>query len=772
MRTLAGLFAALGLLLQSYSAALAQDSDESVRVATFNTYLLSPFFKCFNPNFADCLAQITGHTETWANSLADRILADTDRFDIIALNEVWDEDAKSILVRRLRPVYPTFVRDIDADLIQVRGQALKDILSGQPKPVVDAVFGGEPIGKINGEDSGLMLFAKRNFAFLPLPDPAFKWGAGSGEVLAATSPEIAFTLFTACAGSDCFAAKGAALARLRHSPSGRIFNVVFTHMQADYPGDNAFHASQRAAQFHQVQKMVETTLAPLDQREKRERVIMMGDLNVAPLTTGQAEWAAIFDAPGSFYARPLYDAWHRTTSPRDRGITHQFDRKEPADRLDYILSFPEPYDTGGREGPLCVQHMTIPPDFVALASDHFLVHADLNLGFFHCSPSIAYEVQLQPSPAPGQPPQESVFLDMENGTDITRISGPGAMQWFHVRKADAGTYSIGRTNARVELEVYAPEDLTTPISRYNKTTQTANILGDFELFIDTFVLPREFYIRTSGDTRDFTGDYRLWIKRHNCATKLEACILQPGQPQSATLTKAGNPFGIQNQAWFAFDVIGTSDGGLDQTISLTANGLRDPANFKATLVDFINSNGMAAPTPLVDGRRRVFTGQMGDGSAGYLVIEQASPTSSDAVVTARMDTSIRLLDIGNLICMDETNPEFGSDDIFTAFNVDGITTRAPPSGEVEFDCDDSRDEKNWAGAVGKPTITFIDKVSIKVTEEDDSSPNDPSRSQLLPALGPDDLLWDGRQSPLWWTFEGGEYHFGFVLRKRPNAPVK
>ena len=66
---------------------------------------------------------------------------------------------------------------------------------------------------------------------------------------------------------------------------------------------------------------------------------MMGDLNVAPLTTGAAEWTARFDTPGSFFTRPLYDAWARTTSPQDKGVTNQNDHE----RLDYILSFPEPY---------------------------------------------------------------------------------------------------------------------------------------------------------------------------------------------------------------------------------------------------------------------------------------------------------------------------------------------------------------------------------------------------------------------------------------------
>ena len=102
MRIVSWALLVLGLLLPM--AARAQDRDESVRVATYNAFLLSPFFKCFNPNFADCLLQIKGETEEWANHLADTILADPDRFDIIAINEAWDEDAKSILVRRLRAV--------------------------------------------------------------------------------------------------------------------------------------------------------------------------------------------------------------------------------------------------------------------------------------------------------------------------------------------------------------------------------------------------------------------------------------------------------------------------------------------------------------------------------------------------------------------------------------------------------------------------------------------------------------------------------------------
>ncbi len=742
--------------------------NESIRVATYNAFLLSPFFKCFNPNFVDCLVQINGETEKWANHLADTILANTDRFDIIAINEAWDEDAKSILVQRLRNEYPNFVRKIDADLIQLRGPDLQDILSGQPTKVLDALFGGVSIEKINGEDSGLMLFANRKFALLPLPDPAFKWGTSPDQALEASTPEVAFTLFNSCGSPDCFSAKGAGLVRLQHLSSNRIYNVVFTHMQADYADKNEFHTDTRDKQFRQIRKMIETTLAPLSQREQSlERVLMMGDLNVSVLSSGVAEWTSLFDTTGSFYTRPLYDAWARTTSPQDRGITQGNDK----DRLDYVLGFPQRYEAGELEGPVCVQHMTIPVDFQLLESDHYMVHADLNIGFFHCHPQIAYEVNLQQASNPANPPAESTLIDLEGGTDVTSIKWPGAMQWFHVKKEEAGTYTIGRTNPKVLLDVFAPDDLTTPISRYNKTTQVI-VIRDQRMVVDTFVLPREFYIRTSGPSRSFAGNYALWIKRHTCSSKAEACILQPGQKQSATLTKAGNPFGTQNQAWFQFDVTGISDSGVDQTITLTADGLPDSNNFKASLQSFVNTNGMSPPSQQQVGQSRSYVSKMGDGSNGYLVIEQTAPTSADVKVSALMDTSLRLLDIFNLICEDETNPELGSDDIFTTFTVDGIDTRAPNSGEIEFDCDEPRDEKSWAPVVGKPTITFVEGVGIRVIEEDDSSANDPSRFNEVPALGVNDMMLDGLKNPLVWKFEDGEYRFTFMLRKRPNAPVK
>lgn len=59
-----------------------------------------------------------------------------------------------------------------------------------------------------------------------------------------------------------------------------------------------------------------------------------------------------------------------------------------------------------------------------------------------------------------------------------------------------------------------------------------------------------------------------------------------------------------------------------------------------------------------------------------------------------------------------------------------------------------------------------------MVEEDDTSANDPSRFNLVPALGVNNMVLDGLKNPLVWKFEDGEYRFTFKLWKRPNKPVK
>ena len=109
--------------------------------------------------------------------------------------------------------------------------------------------------------------------------------------------------------------------------------------------------------------------------------------------------------------------------------------------------------------------MTIPKDFVDLESDHNMVTADLNIGNYFCHPQIAHKVALKKTKVDGRP-REQELIDHVGGANVTQIRHPGSMQWFHVKRPDAGTYSIGADRPDVNMDIYLPDNLTTPISRY------------------------------------------------------------------------------------------------------------------------------------------------------------------------------------------------------------------------------------------------------------------------------------------------------------------
>jgi hypothetical protein len=746
---------ALATLLGSTSAAAQSVPGSSLRIATYNAYLLSPAFKCLDFSKTaplDCFTQVEGQTESWARRLASTILANRANIDVIALNEVWDEDAKKILADRLRNTYPVQIRDIDADLVNVRASVLSDIPES---------FHARVGARFLGEDSGLMLFAKRDFKVLPLPDPAMKWGINAGEVLDASNKNVAFTLFGLCGSDDCMAAKGAGLVRLQHKASRRIHNIVFTHMQADYPEDDEFFRTERKSQLDQVQKLIETSLGPIalgSIAQGAESLIFLGDLNV-PYLKSRAEWDERF-ANGGFFRSPLYESWHYTSSQADLTPTNDTDEE----RLDYIMASP---NEGSNEGAVlrrqCVQHVTVPTVFADLESDHAMVHADMATGFYHCSPSLAFKLDL--------PPANIAIVDKSpgNNVDITRINSAGGMQWFYLDTGSAGTYSIGTSNPdNIDIEIYAPEDLTRPISRYNQTPRPAPP-GIARTFVtDQYVLPAKFFIRTSGAARTTVADYALYVERHNCATKEKACILMPGQPQSVTLSGQTLPPGQltpQNEAWFRFDVVGTAESGKAQTISLDAS-LVDAARVTSLIDGFSGSPALAMSA---SSNINSYKGAAADGDEGFLVIKQSLPAPQPTVVNGLLDSNIRFLTVKNLVCKDETNPELGSDDIFTRVIVDGIGRRAPTSGNVPFDCDNHSHPRQWASRVGAKEIAFLDEFVMRIYEEDDTSDDDQSRRKVVPAMADGELLREDAR--LTFIFDDGEYRFFYDLRRRRDGPV-
>jgi hypothetical protein len=727
-----------------------------LRLATYNAYLLSPMFKCPplidgvpNPLLPDCLRQIEGETERWAQRLADTIIARYHELDVVAINEAWDEDAKRILADRLRDRYPVQVRKLDAPLLTIRAEAFTDGVNAEGEVVV------------KGEDSGLMLFAKDDFDVVELPVQDFRWRNQGGNVLDASSRQVAFVLFEACGDDDCKAAKGAALVRLRHRQGGQIHNIVFTHMQADYPAEGLFFADERLKQFKAIRKLIEVTLPGLSSRlaDARETLFLLGDLNVPFLKT-HTEWDARFRS--GYFADSMYESMVFSSSTRDLTPTNEYDDE----RLDYIVSSPRPFVQVGKH--TCTQHVTVPPAFRALESDHWMVHADVARGFYHCSPATAYRLTL---------PASGALQDFDQAPDnpaldVTHIKTPGAMQWVYVDASQGGTFSIGTDHASVRADVYLPEDLTHPISRYNQTKATVPHCVRQCYALDQYVLPRRFYIRLSGATRNTTADYALGVRRHTCASRQDACLLEIGADSGARLSAQdilpGTP--SQDEAWFRFHVTGTATSGTAQIIALAVRDV-DGQRVDSELVDLELAPGSGQPQRAQSGSTQTHTLQAAHGSKGYLRVRQNAPRpgSVGTRITARYDSNLRYLTVGNLICNDETNPESGSDDIYTRFRIDGANRRAPAQGYVEFDCDEHNDPEVWWTRVGDKELRYLHDLSIRIVEDDDTSDNDESNRFSVPPLGQNQLVEpNGRVE---WTFDGGKYRFEYVLRRRRDGPV-
>src|SRR5262245_19329551 len=96
------------------------NTGDSIRLLTFNTYLLSPLMRCnwtlstppiFLPSVKVKLPDLACHLfdadiDGRARQIGGKILLANDKFDVVAFNEVWDEDAKDRLEEKLLAVYP------------------------------------------------------------------------------------------------------------------------------------------------------------------------------------------------------------------------------------------------------------------------------------------------------------------------------------------------------------------------------------------------------------------------------------------------------------------------------------------------------------------------------------------------------------------------------------------------------------------------------------------------------------------------------------------
>jgi hypothetical protein len=508
--------------------------------------------------------------ENRAGRLGERIAASD--YDVIALCEVFKDDDKRRLVAALRPIYPHFIDRLNGTKSVDFAIPVSECIDFDIGPFAREL--GFPIDETSAEDtviqgtftddSGLMLFSKFPFESMPAELARPHALIPTGDNLSAESDgadwhDVAFTTFQDCQSCDCLANKGAGLVRIRNPNSGRIFNVVFTHLNTDSA------TAVRNNQLTQVRDMLTTVLGD---RLTTEYVFMLGDLNIngdlASPERATSEWAGHFNTPGIFFSDAMDDAWEEQTNipdlplpRRDRGTTSGIHSDGGANaRVDYLLI--------NRPGAplhnerMAVQHLARaynlragdPLEPVAFGSagrqdlsDHYGLIADINLEASHCNPQTAL----------ANPP----LIDGAMATAIDgTLSYPGSMQWY--RFDQPGTYSIiAEPTPDFQAEVFDTRDLSIPLMPYRGETRTVGHSGGSSRAPVFNATDSRLFVRVRGLNRAITGNYRLIVKRHEGTSPEDAVILVPANTNHFNVPAAavGDP-----DRWFTLDTLRANSG--------------------------------------------------------------------------------------------------------------------------------------------------------------------------------------------------------------------
>lgn len=469
--------------------------ENSVKLLTFNVRMIPETWDDFCCDISN---------EDRAELIGDLIRAED--YDIVVLNEVFDEDSRTVFEDRLSGVFPYYVRKID-------------------KPT-------------DMEDSGLMLFSR--FPFQPLPNPDWMFSfplLASPFIEAYSDGDDAWNLVAAivypaesCDDYDCDSAKGVGLVRVRNPETGHIMNVAFSHTQASYgDGDCEAEVDGRTMQFALVEQLLKVVLGD---KVDQEAVFLLGDLNVDGVQmygydtsnfgylhggpcSGHSrwEWTTRFGTPGSFFTDTLSDSWvYEMQGPDFYGNPVEFDWGKtaglpvPSERLDYVL--------WSGDSRYQIQHITREHHLrVAdgyILSDHLPICANYNVEIPYGNPMNA-RVPALDTPVPG---------------NITRTGG---MQWYRID--EPGTYLVAVDGNDMAYDVYESRDLTTPAPQYYEETGQIQVQEKPPLFWtgQKFCMPEApFYIRVYKTARNLTGPYQLAVHRMTGESKEEAVSLLPG----------------------------------------------------------------------------------------------------------------------------------------------------------------------------------------------------------------------------------------------------
>jgi len=447
-----------------------------------------------------------------AEEVADDLLTipPNERPDVLALNEVFSEDARDVLVNRLKPEWPH---------------------------VIESVHEGDL-----EEDAGLMVFSQLPFRTLP--------GGGDRRE----------RFYADDAGSDSWASKAAVLVQVGRP--AEVTTLVFTHLQAAYDTEEQYR-DIRKSQLAEIRDLVAEVLgsSPVNW----QNVIVAGDLNIrGDIDATSNEWFDIFDNASDPFGELFADSWIEMRPPGatedvDPGLTNRSRETQAEQRLDYICRFKT---LDGVD--LVAHHMRVGHRD---PSDHYALEAIIQQRDDHCQPTSAVDIDaagpVAGTSGPGQPQTSLAYYVLPD------ISVDDGRSWAWIPRE--GTYTFHHSPSLV-VEVYAANDISRPLTRLDSLSTSdvpdavAPAYREFEGTIDpegsTYVnrSPLLVSMRTKdGDP----GSGVLVVLEHLGDSKATAIALPPHQDVPVPFPP-NQRLGDDDTAWFRLRPVATLMGAVRQ----------------------------------------------------------------------------------------------------------------------------------------------------------------------------------------------------------------
>lgn len=685
-----------------------------------------------------------------ARQLAGSILGSRHDYDVICLNEVFDEPARDVLVELLEPRYPHILvkADLGRVVVQSDGWVARDL---NPLAFLASyTFHGQLVTMLTHEmpkfdDSGLMIFSRFPFADMPLTDDVRNLLDPAAIPTRLTSvgiPRVAGLTYGDSSGFDGLSSKGIAYAGLV-LPDDSLLHVFATHTQADTTasGELAGIRRDQLAQAHEF--VIGCTESPRT-GPLPEQTVVLGDFNVVgaladdelvPPPAWEREWRAWADTRGASWREDLIDVWGRdqcrggADGATDPGFTARTNYDPPRQRLDYAFR-----STFGRSSH-AVQHVWVDHDVAdpprggrdPFLSDHRPLGLDLAPAGDMNSVATAHR-------AP---------IGFDDDTIVEGWLPVGQVAW--VRFDVPGTYDMAvnwnHDPARLRYEVYWASDLSTPRHPYR-----GEVHPDFG---PRYVIPvAPFFVKILPVDRrhDEPHHFRFVAHRHDGTSPSEAHVLAWGAPLEDQFPQVESGSDQQHidgdetdTKWIRLD----APSGLSTPVTMTVDTGYDgraPASGDAVLALIRQIDGGQSPLVATPRWDADFTWRIEPGERYFLCVKRRPAGGPPFRFWVHGH-----LDVGFLVGRGEFNhlrarresSGAGADDVRLTVRRDDAAIWSGP--ERSLNGGDSY--QLFAQALGNRRIPYRRSVEWVVTEVDATSANDVGRA-VVPL--PQDVQPGGR----------------------------